>query len=248
MSDLISAKQAIKAAVGALVSADYWPDASFVRLPFVYPGGTFVTIKIDPLSRSRFRISDGGFGYRELEEIGAQRAYPRTAASLDEEYGVNHNARTIYADATEQEIQGVIADVGAATLRLVDRIYANQREESPEGLVEELTERLLRLFGDRFVDLDNPSLVGASTASWDLTAVLRRDGKLIAFQAVGTHANSVYRTNAAFDDLAARDDAPSLVAVVEDKIALGPRLTLLSRNASIIEVQQPDSAYLSAAA
>jgi hypothetical protein len=247
MSEVGSATQAIKLAVAGLVSADHWPDASFVKLPFVYPGGTFVTVRVDHLSRNRFRVSDAGFGYRELEEIGAQRSYSKTASSIADDLGVSHDARAIYADAAEKELQSVIADVGAATLRLVDRVYANRKEDDPNILIEELTETLLRLFGDG-VDLDDPSLTGASTTTWPLTAVVKKGGKTTAFHAIGQHANSVYRANAAFDDLAARDDPPTLVGVVESKIALGTRLTLLARYAEVIEANQPDSVYLAAAA
>jgi hypothetical protein len=65
---------------------------------------------------------------------------------------------------------------------------------------------------------------------------------------VGAHANSVYRTSAAFHDLAELPSPPRLVAVVKDKHALGPKLMLLSQAGRVIESGQSDDVYQRAAA
>ena len=82
MSASAAPAPAIEIAVASLVSAEHWADSSFVRLPLVYPGGSLVTVKIDPLGANRYRVSDAGFGFREIEEIGAQRSYARVAGSV----------------------------------------------------------------------------------------------------------------------------------------------------------------------
>ena len=81
-----------------------------------------------------------------------------------------------------------------------------------------------------------------------MTAVVTFMASTTAFQAVGNHANSVFRTDAAFDDLAALDVPPKLVAVVKDKKALGTRLALLDRAGRVIDEEQPDDVYRRAAA
>ena len=63
------------------------------------------------------------------------------------------------------------------------------------------------------------------------------------FQAVGDHANSVYRATAAFHDIASLPDAPTLVSVVRSKAEMGPKLSLLAQASRVIEEGQPDQVY-----
>jgi hypothetical protein len=237
----------IQAIVADLVSAEHWPDGSFVRLPMVYPGGSLVTVKIDQLTGNRYRVSDAGFGFREIEEIGAQRSFTRIANALAEEAALGRNARAFFIEVPADQLSRAISDVGMASWQVVDRIYASRRDEDEEEIVEHLAERLEIIFGSEAVEQE-ATLIGASTTPWGVTAIVKKDDRVVAFQAVSAYANSIYRANAAFDDLSALDNPPGLVAVVHSKIALGPRLTLLARSARIVEEEQPDSAFLRAAA
>jgi hypothetical protein len=230
-----------------LMSARHWADASFVHLPLVYPSGSPVTVKVDLVSNDFFRISDNGFAYREIESVGAQRSFPRTADSVAADDGLSRDARCVFVGVPREQLSRGISDVATASWRIVDRIFSRIREENEDEIVEYLTERLFDIFGESVVDTE-PTLIGASTSPWELTAVVVSEGKRTAFQAVGGHANSIYRTNAAFDDLAALDDPPGLVAVVQNKRTLGPRLTLLARSGRVIESGQPDADYRRAAA
>ena len=81
-----------------------------------------------------------------------------------------------------------------------------------------------------------------------MSAVVTAGEHKAVFHAVGDHANSVYRTNTAFHDLGALDDPPALVAVVNDRKALGPKLGLLAQAGHVIESEQPDDVYRRAAA
>lgn len=237
----------IQAVVADLVSADHWPDGSFVRLPMVYPGGSLVTVKIDQLVGNRYRVSDAGFGFREIEEIGAQRSFTRIANTIAEEAALGRNARAFFIEVPADQLSRAISDVGMASWQVVERIYASRRDEDEQEIVEHLTERLENIFGSDAVEQEG-TLTGASTTRWGMTAVVKKDERAVAFQVVSAYPNSIYRANAAFDDLSALDNPPGLVAVVHSKSDLGPRLTLLARNARIIEEGQPDLAFLRAAA
>ena len=233
--------------VNGLVTCDHWPDVSFVRLPLIYPSGSMVTVEVHPLpGGSEYRVTDGGFGFQELEDIGAERSFTRTATPIASESIVNRNGRAFFIDVPISQLSRAIADVGKASWQLVERVYANRRDESGDDVVEYLADRLRIIFGD---DIEpNATLIGASTTDWEMSVVVRRLGKIIAFQAVSSHANSVYRANAAFDDLSALDDPPQLVAIVPSFEALGPKLTLLSRSAKVLEEGQSNDDYLRAAA
>lgn len=241
VADLVDAIQ------GDLVSSRHWDDATFLRLPLIYPSGTAVTVKIGRHGNDSLTVSDGGFGYRELESFGGQRSFAKTADSVIAPWGVSRDKRCVFAEVRPDEIVRGVSDVATASWQIVDRIYDRFREEDGESMDEYLTERLVEIFGEPRV-ISSIEMTGASSSTWEMSALVIIDGKKVAFQAVSHYPASIYRTNAAFDDLAALDLPPTLVAVVQSKQALGPKLGLLARQGYVIEAAQPDAVYRRAAA
>lgn len=234
------------AVVHDLLNVRHWGDSSFVNLPIAYASGTFVTVKLDRV-RKGVRVSDGGFAYRELESLGAERSFHRTAASAAESEGLSVSARSIFVDVPRECLVRAICDVSIATWSVVDNVYARVTEQEEYDIENMLCERLVAVFGDRHVSAA-PKIVGSSSSEWKMSAVVDADDHKAVFHAVGDHANSVYRTKAAFHDLGALDDPPILVAVVHDCKALGPKLGLLAQAGRVIEGGQPDDVYRRAAA
>lgn len=249
MSDAADLASAVKALEGELVSASHWPDASFVRLPLVYPSGTHVTVRVERAGRGHFRVSDNGFAYRETESAGAHRSFSRMADAIAKTEGLSKDARAVFSGASEDQLARVIMDVASASWRIADKVLDRVQDDSEDDIVDYLSNRLFEIFGANSVKTDvDATLIGASTSPWQLSAVVDHNGKRTAFQAVSANANSIYRANAAFDDLYALDTPPGLVAVVGSKEALGSRLALLSRVARVIEESQNNDAFLRAAA
>lgn len=237
----------IKSAVASLISARSLSDTVYVSLPLIFPGGTIVTVRIDP-APGGFRVSDSGFAYRELEEIGAERSFAKTADKIIEIQNVLRNKRAIYADVSAEQIERAICDVSTAAWRVVDQIYSRLSEEDVEELEEHLQERLEAIFGALNVRKE-PKLIGVSSTQWPMTATVKQGPKITVFQVVGDHANSIYRTSAAFRDLTLLDHPPSLVAVVRDKAALGPKQSFLTQaGGKVIQEDQPDATFLKVAA
>jgi hypothetical protein len=247
MTGLADAARAIEVAGKELVSFEQWNDASFLHLPLVYPSGSAVTVKINNRSHDLFRISDLGFAYRELESYGMQRSFASAADTVLAGWAVFRDARAVFADVHQDQLSQGIMDVARSSWQIVERVYARIREDHELEIQEYVADRLLEIFGKQAVSTD-AVVVGASTSPWEITAIVNVRGKKTVFQAVSAHANSIYRTNAAFDDIAALDSPPVLVAVVESKALLGPKLTLLARQSAVIESGQSDSTYRRAAA
>ena len=249
LSENAAIAEAVRSVARDLVSFEHWNDASFVRVPLIYPSGSGVAVRVDQLDGGTFRVSDNGIAFQELKAIGAARSFPKTAAAVTNDIGVQQNSRSVFVDAPAGQLYRAIADVAMASWQVVDRVYARMRDEDEVEIVEHLTERLIGIFGHPAVQTEGAAIVGASTIKWPVTATVVLGGKMTAFQAVGSHPKSVWRANAAFDDLAALQSPPRLVGVVRSKRDLGPRLTLLSRSgARIIEDGQSDADYRTAAA
>lgn len=237
---------AVEAAMEGFLRVRRWGDKVFVNLPLIFPGGSLATVRVSP-APGGYRVDDGGFAYREIESIGAERSFSRTASRIAERDQLELDRRVILVDTTDEELGRAICDVALASHAVAEQVY-REAEEQEEGEIEGyLHDRLVRIFGEGQVE-DSRSIKGSSTNPWEVSAILHVDSHTTVFQAVGSHANSIYRASTAFHDLAELPTPPRLVAVVKDKAALGARLSLLSQAGRVIQSDQPDEVYLRAAA
>lgn len=217
----------------------------FCNLPLLYPDGSFVTVKIDPVAH-RFRVSDAGFAYREVEDVDAARSFKRTAEKFAEEAGVEVGDREVFVLVSDNQLERAVCDVAEVSWRIADQICNRAFDEDETVLADELNARLVKIFGSSSVQ--NPKIVlGASTTEWPVSAVVSFMGHAAIFQAVSNHAGSIYKASTAFRDLAILDPAPRLIAFVRDKKALGTKLALLAPG-KIIEESQADEILKRAAA
>lgn len=243
-----SVASAAESAVKELVRVKHWGDSSFINLPLIYPDGSHVTVKLDPIPGGFIRVSDNGFGYRLLENIGAQRSFPRAARRAAEAEELCVNTRAIYADVPMRAVTRAICDVGVASWNVVDRVFGRIADQESEEIEDHLRERLSAIFADRFVP-DVHNVRGLSTTDWEVSAVVKTGSTMVIFQAVANHPHSINKASTSFLDLASLHRAPHLVAVVKDKSALGPKLALLGQaGGRVIEEAQPDETYRAVAA
>lgn len=235
---------AVESAVRDLLSVRHWGGSSYVSLPMFFPSGAPVTVRVSGGSE-RFHVDDGGFAYRELESIGAHRSFGKAAPKIAEPEELQFDRRTIYVDTNVAELARAISDIGIASWNMVHAVVS-RLAEGGEEIEEYLRERLVRIFGPTHVEPDE-KIIGSSTQEWEVSAILKLGGERTVFQAVADNPISIYRNSTAFHDLAALPTPPRLVAVVNDRKALGTRLSLLSQISRVIESKQPDDAYQRAA-
>ena len=97
---VINASQnTVESTVRELVRVQRYDGAYFVNLPILYPDGSYVTIRIDQ-NGSNVRVSDAGFAYRQVDDIGASRSFKRIANKIANEANVTVSERYIFVDAT----------------------------------------------------------------------------------------------------------------------------------------------------
>lgn len=239
--------EVVKGVLPDLVSARHWRDSSFVNLPLLYPGGDSVTVKVDRAEGGHYRVSDSGFAYREAESIGAQISFGRVLTNVVEAESLQRTSRTVYVEVPSDQLFRAICDVGAASWRVAEKVYSLAPEGDEAENEDYVRERVIEAFGPHRIEPTN-EIVGLSTNKWEVTAIVKSDGAATVFQAVGIHPNTIYRTSTEFHDLAGLPKPPKLVAVVRNKKALGVRYALLSQAGHVIQEDQPDDAYLRAAA
>lgn len=235
---------AVHAAMGDLMSAQSWGDATFISMPLYYPNGTPITVKVEP-SQTGFRVSDGGLTYRELEQIGAERFFARNGATIAKEIdGFIHN-RALCIDVTSDELSAAIADIADTTARVAHKIYAKVSHHDEAEIADHLYERLKVVFGVPSVERAQ-MIEGPSTKEWEVDAIVTTESTTAIFQAVSSHHSSVYSTSAMFHDLALLDRPPVTTAVVKSKALLGPWFNILAQAGNVIEEDQADAVYRSA--
>lgn len=241
----VSIATAADRAVRDLMQARHWGGSSFINMPLIYPDGSHVTVKLDAV-KGGVRVSDNGFAYRQLEHVGVQRSFGRTAGKAAEREELTVENRTIYVDVPAEGVARAICDVTAASWSVVDRIFAKLSDEDAVELEEHLRDRLAVIFPNQLVA--ETSLRGANV-DWEVSAIVLTGGGATVFQAVSAHPNSINRASASFFDLGSIERPPHLVAVVPSKTALGPRLGLLSSvGAYVIEEGQSEDDYRRVAA
>lgn len=231
-------RAAVEAAARGLVNVRHWGGVSYVSLPLFGPDNSPVTVRVSK-DMTGFRIDDAGATHRELERFGMGRSFSSTAPHVVARDDLSIIDKVVVGYADENDLERAIMDVGLAAWSITDRIYAGVEDASEEHLEDSLRERLVRVFGAASLE-DRQKISGSSSTEWEVAAVLRVGDHLAVFQAVSDHANSVYRASTAFHDLAALPIAPSLVAVVKSKEALGSRLGILSQVARVVEEEQSD--------
>lgn len=237
--------QTIDAVVRELVRAECVNGVWYINLPSVYPDGSFVTVRIDQ-APGGFRVSDGGFAYREAEKVEAVRSFRRIANSIAEQIGVSVADRSVFVAVSPQELERAIIDVSEASWRIADRVCHRVWDQEGDDLPEPLRERLQNLFGaERFQE--NVKVTGSSTNEWSMSAVVNHLDHSVVFQAVRDQANSLYKASTAFRDISLLPNAPRLVAVVQSKESIGNKLTLLAPG-RVIEEGDSDAQFLRAAA
>ena len=220
--------------------------SSFINLPMLYPDGSSVTVRIDPVATG-LRVSDNGFAYREAEDANAVRSFGQNKKGIADEFGVEIRQKTIYTDTSREGLYEAVCDVAAASWQIAARVYSRLVDDGEQELEEEVSDRLKKLFGAEQVQ-ENKEVPGASSVGWPVSALVSFSDHKTIFQAVGDHPNSINRSATAFRDFSLLPKPPRLVAVVRDKKALGARASLLTQSmAKIVERGFEDDQWRAAA-
>jgi hypothetical protein len=237
--------RAAEKAAAELVRVSHWGGASYVSLPLIMPSGSSATVRITSNGRD-YRVDDGGFAYRELESIGAERSFPKVAAKFAAFEELETDRRVIFTYAPEQELVRAICDVATASHAVVDDVYRRLGDDAAVEIEDYLRERLEAIFAGNRIEPDE-EIKGASTHSWKMSATVHLPSGLIVFQAVPNHPYSVYRASTAFRDLGELRQPPKCVAVVKDMALLGNNLNVLAQAGRVIQGDQSDETYRLAA-
>lgn len=242
MGDRIGVSDLADTIASDLVRVKHTGLSSYINLPLVYPSESNVTVKIDLLEHG-VRVSDAGFCFKEIERLGGERSFKRTARPLAHECQVEVGSRTIFVDVPPQQAASAVSDVGLVSWRTAEKICTRLLSNNEEEVADILRQRLDSVFGPDRVK-SGKEITGSSSWKWKVSAVVESDGDMAIFQAISPSGQSINKASTAFFDFAGLDRPPKLVAVVSDKRSFGPRLEIISRlGAKILEAGDSDESY-----
>jgi hypothetical protein len=242
----LTLKEAVERAAAELVRVSFWGQTSFINLPLIFPSGSQATVRVTGAGNT-FGVDDGGFAYRELAAVGAERSFAKVAPRFAKFEGLEVGKRTVSVVVHEDGLVRAICDVGVASFAIASDVYERLADEGAAEIEDYLRERLESIFQGVRIESDE-EIIGASTHPWRVSAALHTESGLIVFQAVGNHPYSVYKASTAFHDLGELPSPPRCVAVVKDLAAMGVNLNVLAQAGRVIQGDQPDAVYVDAAA
>lgn len=205
--------------------------------------GALVTVSVEPAGTGRHLVTDLGLGHKEALLLGAEASYVRHARKVAETFGIGFDDGTLFArDVTREQLKGAVACVANAAQRSVDLALEAGSFRAGKSRLQRLTKRLTRLFADARIEPEVET-VGASGHVWRVDARVTRDRHQYVLELLTAHHGSVAAATTKFHDLARLADAPTRIAVVPSKKALGTWLGVIAQAASVVEDDAPDRTW-----
>jgi hypothetical protein len=241
-----SAPSAVERAMAQLVRIEQDGGTARVQLPLFYPSGASVAVSVERVKRG-YVVSDNGLAYREIEMVGAERSFARTARGATDRFGVEARPKTIFVATPVEGLATAIADVAGASAWLAQTVIDGIADHHQNKIAEHLYGRLVHIFGQAKVE-PKARIVGASTNDWEVTSLVHLGGRDAIFDVVSNHHASVFSTATKFHDLALLSHPPVTIAVIQDKKAMGAYYGILAQAGHVIQDNEPDSVIVRATA
>ena len=230
-------RSAVEAVAGKLVHVEHRKNASFVSTPVLYPSGSTVVVRVQPVAHG-FDVSDMSFALQEAISMGASHVFQRHARALAEEAGVEFDGSSFSVlSVPERQLPAALMEVASCSKDAVGLTVLRRADErSADELADELYERLEQIFRRPNVSRD-ALVLGRSHTPWTVSLLVRPEGlrKATIFQPVKMHRNSYAQASMMLGDIALSESPPNRVIVVPDKTELGTFLGVLSQVANVVD-------------
>jgi hypothetical protein len=235
-------QEVVRAAVSQLVTHTFESGAAYVTTPLIYASGGCVVVRVE-MAADGYLVTDFGAGYEEAQHLNGGQIYRKIASAVAEACGVGFDSFAFFAlKVGHSQLSGAIATVANCTQEAVSRTSEKLSEAKSSDESAILYERLSQVFEAKYI-AKNVEFLGVSNNTWQVSSLVTIDGRKVAFEPVLPSLRSVASVSLKFGDIASIDNAPGTVAVVSQKRAFGTRLSLLSRNARVVEKSASDDVF-----
>ncbi|SMF50437.1 hypothetical protein SAMN02982917_2587 [Azospirillum oryzae] len=241
-------RKIVDEAARSLSAVRHDEDASYLRTPVMYPGGSMVVIRVAAVgagsgpSADRFIVSDMGLGRQEADLMGAAPLFARWAPKVAERAGVSFDHRDFFLmEVARPQLAGAVATIAACSQEAVQLTAFKLAERRQQDATERLYERLVTVFSRDRVAKD-VEVLGASNTPWHVATLVSADGHKAVFEPVANHPTAIAAAVTKFFDIAQLENGPARIAVVRNKEAFGTKLAVIAGAAKVVDESIPDAA------
>ena len=247
VEDNITFRQIVEETARLLSAVRHDEDASYLRTPVMYPGGSMVVVRVAALgtrngsSADRFLVSDMGLARQEADLMGAAPLFTRWAPKVAERAGVSFDHRDFFLmEVGRPQLAGAVATVAACSQEAVQLTAFKLAERRQQDATERLYERLVTVFSRDRVAKD-VEVLGASNTPWHVAALVSSDGHKAVFEPVANHPTAIAAAVTKFFDIAQLENGPARIAMVRNKEAFGTKLAVIAGAAKVVDESISDS-------
>lgn len=236
-TSLLKTDDRVEAAVRSLVSCDFINGRYRVGLPVVSASGSRMDVSIWPDPDGRFTVTDDGAAFHELGgNIVAERIFSALAPMHAASYGIVFSGSAFKISAvSESRLRGALVAIANLSREVLDETAERLAKAKKRALRDELFNHLDLAFPTAKIAHD-ATVHGNSTASYNVAAIVKNDGRETIFDVFTRDAISIAAEFTKLSDLYRLDNAPRLVAVTREPEKVGPKLQLIASVAPIISV------------
>lgn len=211
-------------------------------LPIILASGAKARVTVWPQDDGdQFIVTDDGAAFLEVDCGSCNiSAFRRVAKERSEAAGARFDGQTmLFLEVTAPKLPVAVALMGSLVKEVVDETILRSAVEKADTLEKTFVSRLSDLFGSAKVHSD-VELVGSSTVVHRFSALVETNRGRTAFDVFNHHGGSINAAFTKFSDLHLAEEKPRLVGVTRNRELIGPKLTLISTVASVVEADLSD--------
>ena len=240
-------RKIVDEAARSLSAVRHDEDASYLRTPVMYPGGSMVVVRVAAVGigsgtfADHFLVSDMGLARQEADLMGAAPLFARWAPKVAERAGVSFDHRDFFLmEVARPQLAGAVATIAACSQEAVQLTAFKLAEKRQQGAAERLYDRLVTVFSRDRVAKD-VEVLGASNTPWHVAALVRAHRHKAVFEPVANHPTAIAAAVTKFFDIAQLENGPTRIAVVRNKDSFGTKLAVIAGAAKVVDESIPDS-------
>ena len=223
--------------VKQLCSSEAVNDRSVIHMPIVTSYGSMVSVSVwQEGGGDTFMVSDDGLSYHEITTaLASERIFSGVARNKCDRYGATFNGSSILFIRVEGDrLKGAIVAMASLIKEVIDETLEKSFAAKISMEHEALVRKVATAFPTSFIR-EGAKIIGQSTTEYEVDALVNIDGKMLAFDYFSRSGNSINSAYTLLSDIARLDDGPRPIGVTSKLREVGPKLTLISSVARVIE-------------
>jgi hypothetical protein len=240
----------IDALVRGLCGYEVLNGRYLVQLPVVTAFGSTVSVSIYPEGGGdTFMVSDAGLAYHEVSSAMADHStFVRVATARCRRFGAAFDGATmLIIRVSKDRLRGAVVGMADLVRQVIDETLEKSFAKQIDQSLEVFSRRVAEAF-PHAKRTEQAEIIGQSTASYRVDMMVEVEGRRIGFEHFGDSPASISAAFLTLTDIGRLDDELTVVGVTPSLQAVGPKLTLLTKVARIVETEAPADAYRRAAA